>query len=106
MSSHVIANAKRYLCVKKLTVNDGFTSKSVKLPRAEARFFMGELRNRQSLSLVLLDEAGGCWELLCTCTGGQYALSRVGAFCEAHGVRPGAFFIFYADHEHIVIVVG
>ncbi len=49
---------KRYLCVKKLTVNDGFTNKSVKLPRAEARIFMGELRNRQVIPLVRLACSG------------------------------------------------
>ncbi|KAG2431338.1 hypothetical protein HYH02_013328 [Chlamydomonas schloesseri] len=97
-----ITNAKRFLCVKKLTCSDGFTCKTVKVPRAEARFFIGELRNRQVTQLVLLDEAGNVWELLCQCIGGQYALSRIGAFCEAHGVRPGAYFIFYADHDHVV----
>ncbi|GIL90566.1 hypothetical protein Vretimale_17518 [Volvox reticuliferus] len=102
MSANPIHLVKRYLCVKKLTINDGFTNKSVKLPRAEARFFMGELRNRQAIPLVLLDEGGSCWELVCTCSGAQYSLSRIGAFCEAHGARPGCYFIFYADHEHIV----
>ncbi|GIL68818.1 hypothetical protein Vafri_22013 [Volvox africanus] len=102
MSANPIRLVKRYLCVKKLTINDGFTNKSVKLPRAEARFFMGELRNRQAIPLVLLDEGGSCWELVCTCSGAQYSLSRIGAFCEAHGARPGCYFIFYADHEHIV----
>lgn len=47
-----IHGVKRYLCVKRLTVHDGFTSKSVKLPRAEARFFIGELRNRQAQPVV------------------------------------------------------
>ncbi|GLI68500.1 hypothetical protein VaNZ11_012943 [Volvox africanus] len=102
MSANPIRLVKRYLCVKKLTINDGFTNKSVKLPRAEARFFMGELRNRQAIPLVLLDEDGSCWEFVCTCSGAQYSLSRIGAFCEAHGARPGCYFIFYADHEHIV----
>ncbi|GLC39922.1 hypothetical protein PLESTB_001821300 [Pleodorina starrii] len=102
MSASPINTVKRYLCVKRLSVNDGFTNKSVKIPRAEGRFFMGELRNRQATPLVLLDEDGNCWELLCTCTGAQYALTRIGAFCEAHGARPGCYFIFYADHEHIV----
>ncbi|GFR53257.1 hypothetical protein Agub_g16035, partial [Astrephomene gubernaculifera] len=102
MASKCIQHVKRFLCVKKLTISDGFTTKSVKLPRADARFFIGELRNRQATSLVLLDEEGSCWELMCTCTGGQYALSRIGAFCEAHGARPGCYFIFYADEDHVV----
>ncbi|PNH07085.1 hypothetical protein TSOC_006493 [Tetrabaena socialis] len=93
---------KRYLCVKKLTVTDGFTIKSVKLPRAEARFFIGELRNRQATQLVLLDEFGESWEFMCQCANGQYALSQIGAFCEAHGALPGCYFIFFADHAHIV----
>ncbi|EFJ49944.1 hypothetical protein VOLCADRAFT_116982 [Volvox carteri f. nagariensis] len=29
-------------------------------------------------------------------------LVLAGPFCEAHGARPGSYFIFYADHEHIV----
>ncbi len=126
-----IHGVKRYLCVKRLTVHDGFTNKSVKLPRAEARFFIGELRNRQAQPVVgalacpqacrtqlqpaesvghyakhtihavclvimmdfvsrltalpvwqvLLDEFGDAWELLCTCTGGQYVLSHIGECC-------------------------
>ncbi|KAG2494183.1 hypothetical protein HYH03_007541 [Edaphochlamys debaryana] len=34
--------------------------------------------------------------------GGQYAISYIGAFCETHGACPGAYFIFYADHDHVV----
>lgn len=43
---------RRLLCVKRLNVTDGFTTRHVKLPRPEARIFAGELRNRQTTTLV------------------------------------------------------
>jgi hypothetical protein len=83
--------------VKQLSPSDAACSKQIKLPKTEARKFVGDLRHKQSTVVTFVDPLGEAWEFLCTCYGCQYALSRVGNFCNAFRLKAGQFMLFYAD---------
>jgi hypothetical protein len=42
----------KVLCVKQLSASDAANSKQIKLPKSDARKFVGELRHKQSSSVV------------------------------------------------------
>ena len=83
--------------VKQLSPSDAACSKQIKLPKTEARKFVGDLRHKQSTIVTFIDPLGEAWEFLCTCYGCQYALSRVGTFCTAFRLKAGQYMLFYAD---------
>ena len=46
------ADLSKVLCVKQLSASDAANSKQIKLPKSDARKFVGELRHKQSSSVV------------------------------------------------------